>query len=166
MKSKDVIGAVVRDLILYWQTEKETTVKCIRCDRGTEFLNAKFKEFCASQGTKLETSAPYTPQQNGVAERANRTLKERTRTLLNFAAASPVMWKEALETACTLLNMGPSTGRPLSPCEMFMGYKPDVALLRTWGCLAFVHVPDQQRGVFAPKVVPGMFIGYSPPTQK
>jgi hypothetical protein len=81
VKTKDVIGAAVRDLLIYWQTQRGTTVKCIRCDRGTEFINARFKEFCVSQGTKLETSAPYTPQQNGVAERANRTLKERARTI-------------------------------------------------------------------------------------
>ena len=161
VKSKDTISAAVRDLLVYWQTQRKTTVKCIRCDRGTEFINAKFKEFCASQGTKLETSAPYTPQQNGVAERANRTLKERTRTILAFAAASPTLWKEALETACTLLNMGPCSGRNLTPLELFWGYKPDVSLLRTWGCLAYVHVPDVQRPVFAPKTAPGMLTGYS-----
>jgi hypothetical protein len=61
VKTKDVIGAAVRDLLVYWQTQRKTRVKCIRCDRGTEFLNARFKEFCVSQGTKLETSAPYTP---------------------------------------------------------------------------------------------------------
>jgi hypothetical protein len=48
VKSKDVIGNVVRDLILSWQTEKRLTAKCIRCDRGTEFINSRFKEFCAS----------------------------------------------------------------------------------------------------------------------
>jgi hypothetical protein len=161
VKSKDVIGAAVRDLLVYWQTQRGTTVKCIRCDRGTEFINARFKEFCVSQGTKLETSAPYTPQQNGVAERANRTLKERARTIMAFAAASPTLWKEALETACTVLNMGPSTDRQLTPAESFFGHKPDVTMLRTWGCLVYVHVPDTQRTVFSPKAVPGMFTGYS-----
>jgi hypothetical protein len=75
------------------------------------------------------------------------------------------MWKEALETACTLLNLGPSTGRPLSPSKSFLGVKPDVTLLRTWGCLAYCHVPEAQRGVFAPKAIPGMFTGYSPSTK-
>ena len=56
VKSKDVIAAVVQDLILYWQTERGTTVKCIRCDRGTEFINARFKEFCASQAFLLAAS--------------------------------------------------------------------------------------------------------------
>jgi hypothetical protein len=161
VKTKDSIAKAVRDLLVYLQTQRKTTVKCIRCDKGTEFINARFKEFCVSQGTKLETSAPYTPQQNGVAERANQTRKERARTILAFAAASPTLWKEALETACTVLNMGPNTDRQLTPAESFFGHKPNVAFLRTWGCLVYVHVPDTQRSAFSPKAVPGMFTGYS-----
>jgi hypothetical protein len=110
----------------------------------------------------METSAPSTPQQNGLAERMNRTLKERTRTLLVHAAADPSLWKEALESATLLYNVGPTTGRPLTPTEMFYGVKPDVASLRTWGCVAHVHIPPGQRSVFGPKTIPGMFTGYCP----
>jgi hypothetical protein len=66
-----------------------------------------------------------------------------------------------LETACTVLNMGPSTDRQLTPAESFFGYKPDVTMLRTLGCLVYVHVPDTQRSVFSPKAIPGMFTRYS-----
>jgi transposase InsO family protein len=75
VKSKDCIPKAVIDLLRFWQTQRGTVVKCVRTDRGSEFLNQQFKEFCAQQGTKMESSAPYTPQQNGVAERMNRTLK-------------------------------------------------------------------------------------------
>jgi hypothetical protein len=74
---------------------------------------------------------------------------------------NPTLWKEALETACTVLNMGPSTDRQITPTESFFGYKPDVTMLRTWGCLVYVHVPDTQRSVFSPKAIHGMFTGYS-----
>jgi hypothetical protein len=134
----------------------------VRSDRGTEFLNQQFKEYCAQQGAKMETSAPSTPQQNGLAERMNRTLKERTRTLLVHAAADPSLWKEALETATLLYNVGPTKGRPLTPTELFYGVKPDVSSLRTFGCVAHVHIPSGQRSVFGPKTIPGMFIGYCP----
>jgi hypothetical protein len=110
----------------------------------------------------METSAPSTPQQNGLAERMNRTLKERTRTLLVHAAADPSLWKEALETATLLYNVGPTTGRPLTPTELFYGVKPDVSSLRTFGCVAHVHLPSGQRSVFGPKTIPGMFTGYCP----
>ena len=159
VKSKDVISGAVRDLLVCWQTQRETIVKCVRTDRGSEFINQGFKDFCAQQGTKLETSAPFTPQQNGVAERMNRTLKERTRTLLVHAAANQSLWKEALETATWLYNVGPVSGRPLSPTEMFFGYKPDVSLLRTWSCLLHVHIHTTHRSVFASKTQIGMLTG-------
>lgn len=162
VKSKDVIPRALIDLLKYWQTDRGTTVKCVRSDRGSEFMNQQFKEFCVQQGTKMETSAPYTPQQNGLAERMNRTLKERTRTLLVHAAADPSLWKEALDTATLLYNVGPTTGRPLTPTELFHGVKPDVSVLRTFGCVAHVHIPSGQRSVFGPKTIPGMFTGYSP----
>ena len=162
VKSKDCIPKAVIDLLRFWQTQRGTVVKCVRTDRGSEFLNQQFKEFCAQQGTKMESSAPYTPQQNGVAERMNRTLKERTRTLLVHAAADPSLWKEALETATLLYNVGPTSGRSLTPMELFFGVKPDVSVLRTFGCVAHVHIPSGQRSVFGPKTIPGMFTGYCP----
>jgi hypothetical protein len=57
--------------------------------------------------------------------------------------------------------MGPVTGRDQTPYEAFHGVKPDVSLLRTFGCLAHVHIPDHQRGVFESKTSPGLFTGYS-----
>ena len=89
-------------------------------------------------------------------------MKERTRTLLVHAAADPSLWKEALETATLLYNVGPTSGRPLTPTEMFFGFKPDVSVLRTWGCVVHVHVPAAQRTVFCPKTQVGMVTGYSP----
>ena len=64
VKSKDVISGAVRDLLVCWQTQRETIVKCVRTDRGSEFINQGFKDFCAQQGTKLETSAPFTFYRN------------------------------------------------------------------------------------------------------
>ena len=161
VKTKDAISSAVRDLLIFWQRQLNRSVKCIRTDRGTEFLNSTLKGFCTQEGIKFETSAAYTPQQNGVAERMNRTIKEKARTLMLHAAAKQSLWKEAVETACILYNMGPVTGRDKTPYEAFHGVKPDVSLLRTFGCLAHVHIPDHQRGVFESKTSPGLFTGYS-----
>jgi transposase InsO family protein len=160
VKSKEVISSAVKDLIVHWERATKQKVQCIRSDRGTEFVNSDLKGFCASQGIKLETSAPHTPQHNGVAERMNRTLKERTRTLLAEAGASPTLWKEALSTAVLMYKTSPVTGRPLTPTEMFSGVKPNVSGYKVWGCLVHVLVPDFQRSTFAPKTVQGMFTGY------
>jgi len=161
VKSKDTISGAVRDLLVFWQRQLGRTVKCIRTDRGTEFLNSTLKGYCAQEGIKFETSAAYTPQQNGLAERMNRTIKEKARTLLLHAAAKQTLWKEAVETACILYNMGPVAGRDKTPYELFHGVKPDASLLKTFGCLAHVHVPDHQRGPFESKTSPGVFTGYS-----
>jgi transposase InsO family protein len=111
MKSKCCNPKAVMDLLSFWQTERGTVVKCVRTDKRSEFLKQQIKEFCAQQGTKMESSAPYKPKQNGVAERMTRTLKEWTRTLLVHAAANPSQWGEALETATLLYNVGPTSGR-------------------------------------------------------
>jgi hypothetical protein len=156
IKTKDAISSAVRDLLIFWQRQLNRSVKCIRTDRGTEFLNSTLKGFCTQEGIKFETSAA-----NGVAERMNRTIKEKARTLLLHAAAKQSLWKEAVVTACILYNMGPVTGRDQTPYEAFHGVKPNVSLLRTFGCLAHVHIPDHQRGVFESKTSPGLFTGYS-----
>ena len=147
--------------MIYWQRQLQQPIGGIRTDRGTEFLNQVLRDYCAHEGIKFETAAAYTPQQNGTAERMNRTLKEKTRTLLAHAAADPQLWKEALDTACILYNYGPVTGRTLTPYEAFYGIKPDVSLLRTWGCLVHVLIPAAQRSVFGSKTVKGMLTGYS-----
>ena len=114
------------------------------------------------QGIKVETSAPHTPQQNGIAERMNRTLKEKTRTLLAQAEASPTLWKEDVLTAVHLYNCGAVVNRHVTPSESFLNEKPDVSGFRVWGCLAHVLIPDGQRSALLPKTVSGMFTGYEP----
>ncbi|GJT21682.1 ribonuclease H-like domain-containing protein [Tanacetum coccineum] len=79
-------------------------VKTIRCDHGTEFKNQLMNEFCAKKGIKREYSIARTPQQNGVAERKNRTLIEAARTMLADSLLPIQFWAEAVNTACYVLN--------------------------------------------------------------
>ncbi|GJX98769.1 putative ribonuclease H-like domain-containing protein [Tanacetum coccineum] len=79
-------------------------VKTIRCDNGTEFKNRDVIEFCGSKGIKREYSNARTPQQNGVAERKNRTLIEAARTMLADSFLPNTFWAEAVSTACYVLN--------------------------------------------------------------
>ena len=60
-------------------------VKCLRLDNGREFIDGGFSEYCATQGVRMEKTIPRTPQQNGVAERMNRTLNERARSIRLYA---------------------------------------------------------------------------------
>jgi transposase InsO family protein len=138
VKTKAEIPRRLKDLLLFWENQSGFSIKCVRSDRGTEFLNQEFKTFCSAQGIKMETSAPGTPQQNGVAERMNRTLKEHVKSLLAHVTAKQSLWREALQAAVIHYNLGPVTGRSVTPYEGFTGTKPSVAVLRSWGCKAFL----------------------------
>ena len=79
-------------------------MRAIRSDNGTEFKNAHFDAFCSDQGLKHQYSSPYTPQQNGVVERKNRTLVEMERTMLDEHRTPRKYWVEAVNTACYVSN--------------------------------------------------------------
>ena len=83
-------------------------------------------------------SAAYTPQQNGTAERMNRTIKEKARTLLLGVDADEGLWDEAVKSAAYLHNVMPTSGKDRTPYELFHGVAPDVSGLKKWGCLAYV----------------------------
>ena len=84
------------------QTEKK--IKVLRTNNGGEFCRKEFEEFCKKCGIAWQKTTPYTPQQNGVAERMNKTLMERARSMLSGAGLGQEFWAEAVDTACYLIN--------------------------------------------------------------
>jgi transposase InsO family protein len=142
--SKATIASHLTDTITYWERQTESKVKAVRTDRGTEFLNKTLHGFCTENGIHTETSAAYTPQQNGVAERMNRTLKEKARTMLLGVQADESLWVDAMLTAAYLHNVMPVSGQEKTPFEMFTGSVPDLSHLRKWGCLAYVRHAKHQ----------------------
>ncbi|RVW58633.1 Retrovirus-related Pol polyprotein from transposon TNT 1-94 [Vitis vinifera] len=83
-------------------------VKCLSSDNGGEYIDGGFSEYCAAQGIRMEKTIPGTPQQNGVAERMNRTLNERARSMRLHAGLPKTFWADAVSTAAYLINRGPS----------------------------------------------------------
>ena len=86
------------------QNEFGLRIKKIRSDNGTEFNNSQIEGFLEEEGIKHEFSSPYTPQQNGVVERKNRTLLDMARTMLDEYKTSDRFWAEAVNTACYAIN--------------------------------------------------------------
>jgi transposase InsO family protein len=84
--------------------EFELKVKRIRSDNGSEFKNLQVEEYLEEEGIKLEFSAPYTPQRNGVIERKNKTLIDVAKTMLGEYKTSERFWSEAVNTACHAIN--------------------------------------------------------------
>jgi transposase InsO family protein len=90
---------------LRWaQNEIGLRIKKIRSDHGTKFQNSQIEGFLEEEGIKHEFSSPYTPQQNGVAERKNRTLLDMARTMLDEYKTPDRFWVEAIKTACYSIN--------------------------------------------------------------
>jgi transposase InsO family protein len=86
------------------QNEFGLRIKKIRSDNGTKFKNSQFEGFLEDKGIKHEFSSPYTPQQNGVVERKNRTLLDMARTMLDEYKTTDRFWAEAINTACYSIN--------------------------------------------------------------
>nr|GFC38388.1 putative ribonuclease H-like domain-containing protein [Tanacetum cinerariifolium] len=104
LASKDETVSVLKTFIIGLENLLSLKVKIIRCDNGTEFKNANLNKFCALKGIKREFSVPRTPQQNGIAERKNRTLIEAARTLLADSLLHILFWAEAVNTTCYVQN--------------------------------------------------------------
>ena len=86
------------------EIETSLKVKCLRSDNGGEYIDGGFNEYCAAQGIRMEKTIPETPQQNGVAERMNRTFNERARSMRLHARLPKTFWANAVSTAAYLIN--------------------------------------------------------------
>ena len=86
------------------KTETSMKVKCLRSDNGGEYIDGGFSEYCATQGIRMEKTIPRTPQQNGVAERMNRTLNELARSMRLHVGLPKKFWADAFSTVAYLIN--------------------------------------------------------------
>ena len=136
-------------------------IKVLRSDNGGEYKSLNFQKFCDFHGIQRHFTNPYTPQQNGVAERKNRTLVESARSMLQTAKLPNSFWGEAVATVCYLQNRSYSKSvLSKTPYEVWTGNKPDISHLRVFGCPAYVHIPDEKRKKLEPKSMKCLFIGY------
>lgn len=138
-------------------------ISCLRTDNGTEYYNTEFIDFCNENGINMVSTVPYTPQQNGVSERMNRTIMDKARTMLHEANLSKEFWGEAVYVAAYLTNRSPTNALldNSTPFEKWFGQKPDVSKLRIFGCTAYAHVPKEKRKKLDVRSQPFLFIGYS-----
>ncbi|KAK1696557.1 hypothetical protein QYE76_013254 [Lolium multiflorum] len=144
------------------QRTYESEIKAIRTDNGTEFKNYTMQEFVDDEGIKHEFSAPYTPQQNGVVERKNRTIIEMARTMLSEFNSPHNFWGEAISTAVHYSNR--LFLRPLhnkTPYELLTGNKPNVMYIRVFGCKCLVKNNKGKLGKFETRTIEGIFVGYA-----
>ncbi|CAM8994640.1 unnamed protein product [Rhodiola kirilowii] len=150
------------DHFKHWKAmvENQTGLKLIalKTDNGLEFCNNEFNLFCKEHGIKRLLTVPGTPQQNGTAERMNRTLLEKARCLLLSSGMKNSMWGEAVITACYLINRSASSAIDFkTPFEMWFGRKPSLSHLRPFGCTAYAHA---SQGKLQPRALMCVMLGY------
>jgi transposase InsO family protein len=134
LQDKSEAKGIVKKFIRRVQNEFKLKVKNVRSDNGTEFRNTQVEEFLDVEGIKHELSAPYTPQQNGIVERKNRTLIEATRTMLDEYKTPDSFWVEAINTACHAANrLYLHKYLNKTPYEIITGKKPSVHYFRVLG---------------------------------
>ncbi|GJV77606.1 ribonuclease H-like domain-containing protein [Tanacetum coccineum] len=160
----DVYSLDLKNIVPSGGLEKQLNhnVKIIRCDNGTEFKNYVMNELCAKKGIKREFSVARTPQQNGVAERKNRTLIEAARTMLADSLLPIPFWAEAVNTACYVLNRVLVTKpQNKTPYELLIGKSPSISFMRPFGCPLTILNTLDSLGKFDGKSDEGYLFGYS-----
>jgi len=136
-------------------------LKAIRSDNGREYLSKAFQCILTENGIKRQLMVPHTPQQNGVAERANRTLVEMARTMMIHAGVGHSLWAEAINTAAYLRNRAETSAlSDVTPFESWTGRKPYVSHLKIFGSKAIVLNKSTKRK-FSAKGEENILVGYS-----
>ncbi|BBH00217.1 multidrug resistance-associated protein 9 [Prunus dulcis] len=137
-------------------------VQCVRSDKGGEFTSCEFNKLCEEAGIQRQFSMAYTPQQNGVVERKNRTVVEMAKAMLQEKDLPYYLWAEAVHTAVYILNRCPTKAlKHKTPFEAYSTRKPGVAHFKVFGSVCFVHKPAEGRQKLDAKSTKGVFVGYA-----
>ncbi|GJR52429.1 retrovirus-related pol polyprotein from transposon TNT 1-94 [Tanacetum coccineum] len=152
LRSKDEAPAFIINFLKMIQVRLKETVRRIRTDNGTEFVNQTLREYYEKAGISHETSVARSPQQNGVVKRRNRTLIEAARTMLIYAKAPLFLWAEAVATACYTQNRSMIRRRHgKTPYELLHDKPPDLSYLHVFGALCYPTNDSENLGKLQPK---------------
>ena len=162
MKEKSEVSSKLEEMLAEARTSGNT-VKELLSDNGLEFDNEKVRKILQQHGVKQRLITPYTPQQNGCAERDNRTLVEAARAMLYAHSNLPKrLWAELVNTAAYIINRtGASAVEGKSPFELWFGKKPSIKHLKVIGTTCYAYIPGQKRKKLDKKALKCVLIGYN-----
>ena len=162
MRFKSEVAEVFWRFKTWIENRCDCKIQVIRSDNGKEYVSDQFNSFCEEAGIEHQLTTPYTPQQNGVVERKNRTIMDMARCMMHEKGLPKSFWVEAANTAVFLLNRLPTkVVQGKTPFEVWYGHKPFVQNLKVFGCIWFTYVPKVKRDKLDKKAEVGIFIGYS-----
>jgi len=157
--SQGMVPDVLKARIKQLETLNGLKVKRVRHDGAKQYVSRDLQAWYENKGMTSEKMAPYSSQQNGKAERANRYIMERTRAPLLDAGAEEELWAEALSSVIPVLNRSPKAGQHATPLEALTGRRPDVKTFRVWRSRAWALKPKQRQRKLGPRTDVGRFFG-------
>ena len=163
LKSKDQCVAAFKKYLAWAETQTSKKLLALHSDRGGEYLSREVRSLLDERGIEHRLTMPGSPQQNGIAERWNRTILDKMRSMLHGASLSLGFWEVAVDSAVHIYNRTPS--RVIgwrTPHELWTTRVPDVSYFRVFGCEAYVHVPQGKRQKLDARSVRMTFVGYVP----
>lgn len=162
LKNKFEVKKHLENFISLAERETGYKVKVLRSDNGLEFVNKEIKELMETRGIRHQRSVVYTPQQNGRAERENRTLVEAARTMIQGQKLIKNLWAEAINTATFVLNRtGVSSKKNITPYELWHKKQVNPNMFKNFGSKVSVYIPKEKRLKWDAKNMFGIFLGYS-----
>uniref|UniRef100_A0AAV1UWU0 Integrase catalytic domain-containing protein n=1 Tax=Peronospora matthiolae TaxID=2874970 RepID=A0AAV1UWU0_9STRA len=162
IKSKSEVTGMFKDFKTFFENQWRARLRCLRSDNGSEFVNKTTAGICQQNGIVHQRSVSYSPQQNGVAERMNRTIMENARSMLNYKDVSTEWWAEAVIAAVNLINRSTNTAHlDMTPYELEYTIKPQMDHLHVFGSQGFAHLNDVKRTKLARTSFKCMLLGYA-----
>jgi hypothetical protein len=162
IKMKDEVFGKFQEFKAEVENLTNKKIKMLRYDNGGEYTSKELVAFCKESRIRRELIVPHNPQQNGVAERKNRSIEEFVKEIMNDHNLSMFIWGEAAMTTVYIQNISPHrTLNNMTLEEAFYGKKPSVEHLRIFGFPVYIHVPKDKRKKLEPSGKKGIFVGYS-----
>ncbi|KAI7953418.1 hypothetical protein MJO28_005965 [Puccinia striiformis f. sp. tritici] len=160
MKTRSDVPHIIIALVKKITSFFGTSPRYIRCDNAKEYTVKPLSDYLASVGCQIIFTSPYTPEQNGEAERLNRTLGDIARTTLTHSLLPSNLWSYAYHCACYLVNRLSNQRCLTSPLESWSGRPPNAASFYPFGTRATVHIPKERRRKMDPRGWTGYLVGY------
>lgn len=164
LKAKSEVFEIFKQFKTLVENQTNKKIKVFRSDGGGEYVNLNFQRFLKKHGIRHQTTVPRSSPQNGVAERANRSIMEKARCMLQDAGLKKEFWAEAVNTAVYLKNRSPTKAvMGCTPEERWSGKKENISYLRIFGCQAYAL--QHKRDKLDPKSKKYIFVGYCDDTK-
>jgi hypothetical protein len=162
MKNKSQVMSLFIQFKALVEKQLSLPIKCLRTDNGSEYCNLNFTKYLQQEGIIHQTTVPYSPFQNGISERLNKTVFEKVRCMLQHSSLEKRFWGEAAMTAIYLKNRSPTAALSGQiPEEVWSRSKVNLSHLRIFGCVAYSLIPKNKRDKLDAKGKEYIFVGYS-----